>query len=285
MLENLADLIAIALKEDDAFNDVTSDLTIPKNRVLTFEIAPREEIIFCGVDVILEVFAQLKKSTKFKNSKLDLEFFANDGDQIKARKAIIRGQGDAKLILAAERVILNLIQHLSGIASLTQKFVTTLNSKKTKILDTRKTLPGLRALEKYAVLVGGGENHRFSLSEMILIKDNHIAAAGSVKAAIAAAKKSKKKIKIEVECDTIEQVAEAVKSGPDIIMLDNMEVADIKKSLNIIKKNSANIKSEISGGVNLNNIKKFSKLGADFISVGSLTHSAKAVDIGLDIIN
>lgn len=278
--KEISSIVASALKEDFAFDDVTSDLTIPVGRVVPFEINAREDIIFCGREILNEVFSQLKKSKKFKNSKLDLKILAKDGEFLRSEKSIARGKGDAKLIFAAERVALNLIQHLSGVASLTQKFVQELNDKKIKILDTRKTIPTLRALEKYAVLMGGGKNHRFNLSDMILIKDNHIAAAGSVAKAIEAAKIGAKKLKIEVECDTVEQVAEAIKSKPDIIMLDNMKIADIKKSIQLINKKA---QIEISGGVNLKNIKKFSGLKIDFISVGSLTHSARAVDIGLDI--
>jgi nicotinate-nucleotide pyrophosphorylase (carboxylating) len=279
--KELAKIVANALQEDCAFNDVTSDLTIAKNSLVAFEIKAREEIIFCGKSAISEVFLQLKKSPKFKNSKLDLKILAKDGACISPTKSIARGQGDAKLIFAAERVILNLIQHLSGVATLTQKFVQELANKKIKILDTRKTLPGLRALEKYAVTAGGGKNHRFNLSDMILIKDNHIAAAGSVAKAIEAAKSGAKKLKIEVECDTPKQVAEAIKSRPHTIMLDNMKISEIKKSIKLINKKA---QIEISGGVNLQNIKKFSVLEIDFISVGSLTHSARAVDIGLDIV-
>ena len=279
--KEITKIVENALREDCALEDATSDLTIPANSQISFEIRSREEIIFCGKEIISEVFAALKKSPKFKNAKLDLKILIQDGAAASPKKPIARGQGDAKLIFAAERVILNLIQHLSGVATLTQKFVQVLANKKIKILDTRKTLPSLRALEKYAVVAGGGKNHRFNLSDMILIKDNHIAAAGSVVKAIEAAKKNKQKLKIEVECDTSVQVAEAVKSSPDIIMLDNMTIAEINKSIKIINKKA---QIEISGGVNLKNIKKYSALKIDFISVGSLTHSARAVDIGLDII-
>ncbi len=279
--KEITKIVENALREDCALEDVTSDLTIPANSQISFEIRSREEIIFCGKEIISEVFAALKKSPKFKNAKLDLKILIQDGAAASPKKPIARGQGDAKLIFAAERVILNLIQHLSGVATLTQKFVQVLANKKIKILDTRKTLPSLRALEKYAVVAGGGKNHRFNLSDMILIKDNHIAAAGSVVKAIEAAKKNKQKLKIEVECDTSVQVAEAVKSSPDIIMLDNMTIAEINKSIKIINKKA---QIEISGGVNLKNIKKYSALKIDFISIGSLTHSARAVDIGLDII-
>lgn len=279
--KELSKIVASALQEDCAFEDVTSDLTIPKNSVISFEIKAREEIIFCGKEVILEVFAQLKKSAKFKNSKLDLKILAKDGSLVTPAKSIACGRGDAKLIFAAERVILNLIQHLSGVATLTQKFVQALDNKKIKILDTRKTLPSLRALEKYAVVAGGGKNHRFNLSDLILIKDNHIAAAGGVAKAIEASKRGAKKLKIEIECDTSVQVAEALQAKPDIILLDNMKISEIKKSIKLINKKA---QIEISGGVNLQNIRKFSALEIDFISVGALTHSARAVDIGLDVV-
>ena len=272
-------IVEIALCEDCALDDITSDLTIPKNSIVSFEIKAREDIIFCGHDVISEAFLALKNSPKFKNSKLDFKISAKDGAAISKTKSIASGAGDAKLVFAAERVVLNLIQHLSGVATFTQQFVAALNNKKIKILDTRKTLPGLRFLQKYAVEVGGGKNHRFSLADMILIKDNHIAAAGSVTKAVAACADSK--LKIEVECDTVEQVAEAIKAKPDVILLDNMKISDIKKSIKIINKKS---QIEVSGGVNLKTVKEFSGLEIDFISVGSLTHSARAVDIGLDIV-
>ena len=272
-------IVEIALCEDCALDDITSDLTIPKNSIVSFEIKAREDIIFCGHDVISEAFLALKNSPKFKNSKLDFKISAKDGAAISKTKSIASGAGDAKLVFAAERVVLNLIQHLSGVATFTQQFVAALNDKKIKILDTRKTLPGLRFLQKYAVEVGGGKNHRFSLADMILIKDNHIAAAGSVTKAVAACADSK--LKIEVECDTVEQVAEAIKAKPDVILLDNMKISDIKKSIKIINKKS---QIEVSGGVNLKTVKEFSGLEIDFISVGSLTHSARAVDIGLDIV-
>jgi nicotinate-nucleotide pyrophosphorylase len=280
-LKELEKICCLGLKEDKALNDITSDLTIPNQRNISFQIVAREEIILCGIDVIQLCFDELTKSPKFKNIFLALQFVAQDGEVIKPQGLIAQGFGDAKLILAAERVILNLLQHLSGIATSTHQFVAALNNKKIKVLDTRKTLPILRALQKHAVSVGGGQNHRFNLSDLILIKDNHIAAAGSVTNAVNAAQKGRKKLKIEVECDTVEQVAEAVKSKPDIIMLDNMKMSEIKKSIKIINKKS---QIEISGGINLQTIKNFSDLEIDFISAGSITHSVRAVDIGLDIV-
>ncbi len=282
--EDLKKVCRLALKEDKAGNDVTSDLTIKNHAQISFKIVAREEIILCGIEAIHHCFDELTKLKKFKNIFLGLQLKAHDGDLIKAGDPIAEGFGDAKLILAAERVILNVMQHLSGISTTTHQFVKTLDDEKIKILDTRKTLPMLRTLQKHAVVIGGGENHRLNLSDRILIKDNHIAAAGSVSAAINAAKKNKK-LKIEVECDTYEQVSEAVKSNPDIIMLDNMGVAEIKKCSALIRAHqSKKIFIEISGGINLNNIKNFRALDIDFISIGSLTHSIKAVDIGLDIV-
>ncbi len=274
-------IISAALKEDKALRDITSDLTIPARQAVNFEINAREEIIFCGSEVIKETFSQLKKSAKFKDSKLQLIQIIKDGDNVKSGQTIAKGQGDARLIFAAERVVLNLIQHLSGVATQTHKIVKKLNNKKIKILDTRKTIPGLRIAQKYAVKVGGGSNHRLDLAEMILIKDNHIAAAGGIEMAIKAAKKALGK-KIEVECDNFKQVVQAVKSSPDIIMLDNMNADEIKKCSAEIRKNKK-IKIEISGGINAQNIDQFSNLDIDFISMGALTHSVRAIDIGLDI--
>ena len=282
--KELLRICKLGLLEDAAGRDITSDLTVKKNSEISFQIAAREEIILCGVDVINFCFDELAKLPKFKNASLGLQISTKDGEVVKKGGLIAQGFGDAKLIFAAERVILNLLQHLSGISTLTNQFVEALNNKKITILDTRKTLPTMRVLQKYAVAVGGGWNHRFNLSDAILIKDNHIAAAGSISEALKlseGAKKNGKKLKIEIECDDLKQVQEAVKQKPDIIMLDNMKVADIQKAIKLINKKS---QIEISGGINLKSIKGFSKLDVDFISVGALTHSVKAVDIGLDVV-
>lgn len=280
--KDLSKIVENSLLEDRALDDVTSDLIISENESIKFEINSREEMVFCGKEVILEVFSQLRMSDKFKDSELKLDILTKDGLKIKKSKSIASGIGNARLVFAAERVLLNLIQHLSGIATITNKFTELLNNKKIKILDTRKTISGLRSLQKYAVMVGGGRNHRFNLSDMILIKDNHIAAAGSITKAITCAKRNKNKLKIEVECDNLEQVSETMISKPHVVMLDNMKVSDIRKAIKIINKKS---QIEISGGVNISNIKNFSNLEIDFISIGLLTHSVRAVDIGLDIIS
>lgn len=303
-------LIKAALLEDCAWQDITSDLTIKDKSQVKFQINSRQNIIFCGEKIITKTFAELKKSVKFRNSEIKLKINKKDGQKVAANDTIATGIGDTKLVLAAERTILNLIQHLSGVATITQQFVTKLDNKKIKILDTRKTIPYLRNLQKYAVKVGGGENHRFNLSDMILIKDNHIAAAGSVSDAINAAKngankvqsankiqsaqkikiakkiKIAQKIKIEVECDNIKQVAEAIYSNPDIIMLDNMTIKQITQASQLIRSyKNKKILIEVSGGIAIENIAKYRNLDIDFISVGSITHSIKAADIGLDILS
>jgi len=274
-------IVKQALIEDCALRDVTSDLTIPSNNNLEFSITTREDIIFCGYEIITETFKILQNSHKFKNSKLNLTILSKDGNKIKKGQQIAKGYGNAKLVFAAERVILNLIQILSGISTTTNLFIKTLNDKNITILDTRKTLPNYRTLQKYAVKIGGATNHRFSLSDMILIKDNHIAAAGSIGDAILGAKRNRRNLKIEIECDDLDQVKEAIKHNPDIIMLDNMNISEIKKAIKIINKKS---KIEVSGGINIKTIGAYKGLKIDFISVGSLTHSLNSVDIGLDII-
>lgn len=282
LLKEIQNVIQIALAEDCALSDVTSDLTIPTTNSVKFVIKSRENMVFCGKKVIEETIKQLKNSKKFRNSSLKLKILAKDGDFLAKNSIIAHGEGNSRLIFAAERVILNLIQHLSGISTTTHNFVKKLNNDKIKILDTRKTIPGLRYLQKYAVKIGDGQNHRFNLSDMVLIKDNHIAAAGSIKNAIKLAKTSK--LKVEIECDTINQVKEAITESPNVIMLDNMTNSQIEESSQIIRQKSSKIKIEVSGGINIDNISELSKLDIDFISIGGLTHNVKAIDIGLDII-
>lgn len=300
----IAKIIEVSLLEDEAFDDITSDLTISPKQQISFQIAARENIIFCGRKVISQTLSQLAKYPKFLDHKFYLNFETEDGSSISAGKPLCAGYGSAKLIFAAERTILNLIQHLSGIATLTSQFVDRLQNQKIKILDTRKTTPGLRKIEKYAVSCGGGKNHRFSLSDMILVKDNHIASASlqiddsagiksclsKVYQGINSYQKPKNsnqfelKPKVEIECDNLSQVLEAVNFSPDVIMLDNMTQIEIKKSSALIRSKSPTTKIEVSGGVNLKNISRFGNLDIDFISVGSITNSARAVDIGLDIV-
>ena len=282
-LEIIQDLIGKALDEDlKKDGDITSNLIIPDYKPVKFQISNREEIILCGMDFALMVFDLVAEKLKSKN-KLVINKKISDGKKLKKNSVILQGIWDAKAVFAAERVVLNLLQHLSGIATMTGKYVAEISNKKTKILDTRKTLPGLRILQKYAVRTGGGQNHRLGLYDGILIKDNHIAAAGGISKALKMVKKNLSgKMKTEIECDNISQVKESLDNGADIIMLDNMNLNQIKRAVKLIG-NKAKI--EVSGGVNLKNIKAISKTGIDYISIGALTHSAKAVDIGLDIID
>ena len=283
-LKTLSKIISSALLEDQALNDITSDLTIEKNINCNFSINAREKLIFCGKNVVEEVFYQLKNSTKFQNSQIDLKYYFADGELVEGNSTIISGHGDVKIILSAERIILNLIQHLSAIATTTKKYVETLNNPKIKILDTRKTLPNFRELQKFAVLCGGGHNHRFNLADLILIKDNHISACGGVNKALERVMSNKNNLKIEIECDNYSQVAESLKFHPDIIMLDNMDFQELQKSINAIRNFSKKILIEVSGGINLENIANYRDFDINFISVGSLTNSFKVVDIGLDFI-
>jgi nicotinate-nucleotide pyrophosphorylase (carboxylating) len=280
----LQKLIEIALIEDRASDDITSDLILDDSDLVSFKINTRQAIILCGIGVIKYCFDYLLATPKFGNAKIKIDNFYQDGDFISSNSTIASGVGSAKLVFAAERVILNLIQHLSAISTNTNQFVKLLGDSKTKILDTRKTLPSLRLIQKYAVKIGGGENHRFCLDEMILIKDNHIAAAGSVTNALRAVKaKNSKQLKVEIECDNLDQIIAVLKEGgADIIMLDNMALEQIKLAKEMIRSKA---KIEVSGGVNLANIAQIAKIGVDFISIGVLTHSVVAVDIGLDIVS
>jgi len=283
-LKTLSKIIELTLKEDEAFNDLTSDLTIVEGANCNFAINAREDLVFCGKKIVEEVFFQLKNSAKFQNCALNLKYFFTDGDFVKARESIVAGSGDVKIILAGERTILNLIQHLSAIATATKKHVEALNNPKIKILDTRKTLPNMRELQKYAVKCGGGKNHRFNLADLILIKDNHINACGGVAEAMARVLAKKNNVKIEIECDNYQQVVECLKFNPNIIMLDNMNFEELQKSISAIRNNSKDIEIEVSGGINLENIGNYRDFDIDFISIGSITNSAKIVDIGLDFI-
>ena len=274
--DKIDQIIEMALNEDlGADGDITSNLTIPENTIVNFVISNRQPIILCGADIALKVFGKINH-----DHKLTLQKHFNDGDFLPEKSVIISGSGPARLVFACERVALNLIQHLSGIATKTSKFVAELEGK-TKILDTRKTIPALRELQKYAVKIGGGQNHRMALYDGILIKDNHIAAAGSIQSAVLMVRKQlKTKLLIEVECDNLAQVEESLAVKADIIMLDNMNLDQIKQAVKLI--NGA-AKIEVSGNVTINKVKEISKTGVDFISVGALTHSVEAADIGLDI--
>src|SRR5882724_10869869 len=271
------DPIAAALKEDIGDGDVTTDFFVPETLHATGRIVAREKAIVAGTGAAAEVFRQVDPAT-------DIQINRRDGDEVAPGDVIVEVRGLARSILKAERVALNFLQHLCGIATLTREFVNAIGSDSTKILDTRKTAPGLRALEKAAVVSGGGVNHRFGLYDMVLIKDNHLAALGGLSSfadRIRHLRQERPNIRIEVEADDLEQARVFVEvDGIDVILLDNMTPAQIREAL-ALRRN--NIKFEASGGITLKNVKRVAATGVDFISIGALTNAARAIDIGLEM--
>jgi len=265
------DIIKRALKEDSPYGDVTVSAIVSPLERAEVDLIAKEDGIICGLDIFKRVFEIL--------GEVEVNLFVKDGDLVKNTMVIGKVTGNAGNILVGERIALNLLQRMSGIATLTNKYVKKLEGINTKILDTRKTTPNLRALEKYAVKIGGGVNHRFSLSDGILIKDNHIGYAGGIKEAIELAKKNSSFVrKIEVETETKEQVLEALEAGADIIMLDNMS-PDLARDM--VKLINGRALTECSGNITLDTVTDYGKTGVDYISSGELTHSVKAFDISL----
>jgi nicotinate-nucleotide pyrophosphorylase (carboxylating) len=276
----LKGLIERALLEDVGVGDITSKAVIDSDSMSCAKIKVKQSGVLAGIFLAEQVFKTVDRKIKFK-------LYKKDGSQIKKGETIALVCGKTKSIMQAERVALNFLQRLCGVATLTNEFVKKTRKNELKILDTRKTTPTLRFLEKYAVRMGGGENHRFGLYDMILIKDNHIRTCGSVKQAVLRAKsflsksKSKGGIKIEVEVRNIRELEEATKSGVDRVMLDNMNTGDIRKCVKLVRSSKKKIEVEVSGSVDLNNVIKIARTGVDFISIGALTHSALALDLNL----
>jgi nicotinate-nucleotide pyrophosphorylase (carboxylating) len=270
---SLKDLIENALTEDLGSGDVTSEATIPAESTSEAMMLAKQHLVLAGIEVSRDVFLTLDPTIQFTP-------FAKDGDTIHAGTELARLSGNTRALLAGERVALNLLQHMSGIATLTAKYVEKLKGLKTELLDTRKTLPGLRQLEKTAVRLGGGKNHRMGLYDMILIKDNHIKASGGIAKAVASARTKTANLRIEVETKTLEEVREAVAAKADIIMLDNMPIDVMREAVKLI---SGRALVEASGNVTLETVRHIAETGVDFVSSGSLTHSAPAVDISMKI--
>ena len=277
MIPNGYDPIAAALKEDIGDGDVTSEIFVPETLHSTGRIIARENAVVAGTGAAAEVFRQVDPSTV-------IEISCRDGDNVVVGDVIIEVRGLARSILKAERVALNFLQHLCGIATLTRQFVDAVGNHSAKILDTRKTTPGLRALEKAAVVAGGGVNHRFGLYDMALVKDNHRAALGGLSGfadRIRRLRQERPNIRIEVEADDLEQVRAFVEmDGIDVILLDNMTPAQIREAL-ALKRN--NIKFEASGGITLKNVRRVAATGVDYISIGALTNAARAIDLALEM--
>ena len=269
---NVDPLILGALKEDITSEDVSTNSVMPHPQAGEVDLICKQDGIICGLQVFERVFTLLDEDTK-------VEFFVQDGEEVKAGQLMAKVHGDIRTLLCGERTALNYLQRMSGIATYTHEVASLLTGSKTKLLDTRKTTPNNRIFEKYAVRTGGGNNHRYNLSDGVLLKDNHIGAAGGVKQAIAAAKEYAPFVrKIEVEVENQHMVEEAVEAGADIIMLDNMDTDALKKAIAFINGRS---EIEVSGNVTKENIARLVDLGVDFISSGALTHSAPIMDISL----
>src|SRR6266481_3076209 len=271
------DPIAAALTEDIGQGDITTDSFVPETLHATGRVTARENAIAAGTGAAAEVFRRVDPS-------MDIQIIRRDGDEIVAGDPIIEVRGLARSILKAERVALNFLQRLCGIATLTRQFVDAIGNHPAKILDTRKTTPGLRAMEKAAVVAGGGRNHRFGLYDMVLVKDNHLTTfegLSSFAERIRQLRQERPKIRIEVEADDLEQVRAFVEvDGIDVILLDNMTPAQIREAITLRKDN---IEFEASGGITLKNVNRIAATGVDYISVGSLTHGARAIDICLEM--
>jgi len=269
--------VRAALAEDIGSGDATTLATVPEHLTARALMRTREPLVVAGIQFAESAFKQLSPKIKIQRK-------VRDGQRIAAGKALLEISGSARAILRAERVALNFVQRLSGVATATAQFVGAIKGIRAQILDTRKTTPGWRRFEKYAVTCGGGRNHRIGLFDMILIKDNHLVALrkekpDAIAAAVARARKKFPKLKIEVEADTLRQVEQAVNAGADFILFDNMDLKSLRRAVTIV---NGRAKTEASGGVNLKTVRAIAATGVDFISVGALTHSARAVDIGLD---
>ena len=268
-------ILKSALAEDVGSGDVTSLSTVPPGRTISGRYIAKEDGVLCGLEVVARAFALLDASIAFTA-------LAADGDRVRKGDVIATVSGDARAILAGERVGLNLLQHMSGVATQTARAVAAVAGTGAKIVDTRKTTPGLRVLDKYAVRMGGGGNHRFNLADGVLIKDNHIVAAGGIAAAVAAAReRAPHSLKIEVEVETLEQLREALEAGADIIMLDNMPTETMREAVRLVAGRALTEASGNMGDKTDAELRAVAETGVDLISIGALTHSVRALDISL----
>ncbi len=267
-------LIKMALEEDIGECDITSSAIAPFSFV-NAQIIAKEGGIIAGIALAIACFLEI-------DSKIKIKEIIKDGERVKHGSIILKVSGNGQSILSCERTSLNFLSSLSGIATLTSLFVQ--KASPCPIYDTRKTTPCFRRMEKYAVRIGGGLNHRFGLFDEILIKDNHIKIAGGIKSAVLRVKEKNYKKKIEVETEDLKGVKEAISLGVDIIMLDNFTISEMKEAISVIRKEDKNIKIEVSGGITLSNIQDIAKLNPDIISIGSLTHSARSLDLSLEIL-
>jgi nicotinate-nucleotide pyrophosphorylase (carboxylating) len=274
------ELVERALEEDGAYSDVTTLSTVPEDQWSDARIVARKPGVLAGLAIAVETFRLL-------DERVEATPVVKDGASVRAGEVLLQLHGPSRALLSAERTALNFVGRLSGIATLTAQCVRALEGTQTRILDTRKTTPGLRALEKWAVQLGGGSNHRFNLSDGVLIKDNHILAAGGIKQAIEAARFAVPHLlKIEVECETLDEVHSALDAGADVILLDNMDSGMMRRAVQEIREHSPRVLIEASGdiGTNVERLREVASTGADFISLGAITHSAPNFNISLEFI-
>jgi nicotinate-nucleotide pyrophosphorylase (carboxylating) len=268
-------LVDLAISEDlMGGTDVTSLATIPETQISQLDLVTRSAGVIAGIDIASLVFLSIN------DKKIELEKYVSDGAAVNAKTCVLSAKGTTVDLLTAERTALNFLGHLSGIATITNSWVKEISGTNSKIRDTRKTTPGLRILEKYAVRVGGGTNHRMSLNDQALIKDNHIVAAGSIKNAIEKVKDKFPDLAFEIEVDNLDQLSEALSANAELILLDNFSIEDLKKAVSLVNKQA---KLEASGGITFENARKIAETGVDYLAVGALTHSAPVLDIGGDL--
>jgi nicotinate-nucleotide pyrophosphorylase (carboxylating) len=270
-------LISLALEEDlGAAGDITTDALVPVDAQGTAELIAKERLVLAGLDTFARVFQRV-------DPDVHVELLARDGQEVQSKAMVARVRGRMRALLTAERTALNIVQRTSGMATMAQQVMAAVRGTKLRILDTRKTAPGMRSLSKQAVKAGGAFNHRFGLFDGVLIKDNHIAAVGgSVREALRRARANAPQlVKIEIEVTTLEQLAEALEEGADVVMLDNMDDEQIRRAVELT---AGRIPLEVSGGITLERLPRLAKLGVDFVSMGALTHSARAMDLSLEIV-
>jgi len=270
---DLGSQVLTAIREDVGTGDVTAGF-VPANQTAHGRVITRESAVLCGKPWVEEVFRQLDESVR-------LRWHADDGERISPAQNLFDIEGNARSILTGERTALNFLQLLSGVATETRRYVEAVAGTGCTILDTRKTIPGLRTAQKYAVTCGGAANHRMGLYDMVLVKENHIAAAGSLTRAVESARKHVPGLKVEVEVETMTQLEEAIAAKPDIIMLDNFDLAEMRKAVALNRERGRNAKLEASGNVSLDNVRQIAETGVDYISVGALTKHVRAVDLSM----
>jgi len=265
-------IVRMALKEDAAFHDLTTRVLIPPKTKTVARILAKQDLVLCGLPLAKQAFSCLDPGIRFKTK-------AKEGDWVKKGSMVVELFGPARGILSAERVALNFLQSLSGVATLTREYVQKVKGTRAKVLDTRKTIPGLREVQRYAVRVGGGQNHRFDLSSGVMAKDNHVAVVGSISDTVRMLKDIEKKVPKVMEVENLQDLRIAIKNGARYVQLDNMSVSQLKSAVRLGLKDC---KLEATGGITLENIQAVAKTGVDYISVGALTHSAPAVDLSLE---